>query len=299
MQERELGRTGVRVSAIGLGGFHMGKAADMQTAIRMVRAAVDGGISFLDNSWDYHGGRSEIWMGAALKDGYRQRVFLMTKLDGQTKQSAWEQLRQSLRRLDTDVIDLVQMHEIIRPEDPERIFAPGGAIEALLEAREQGLIRYIGFTGHKDPEIHLKMLNHREFAWDTVQMPLNCLDAHFNSFERRVLPALVARGIGVLGMKPLAGSQILQTGAATAEECLRYALSLPTSVVITGCETPEQVDQALRVGDSFTPMTDAERTDLLNRTAPHAHQGRFERYKTTDQHDGTKKNPHWLTSAAA
>jgi aryl-alcohol dehydrogenase-like predicted oxidoreductase len=299
MQQRQIGRTGVTVSAVGLGGFHLGKAPDMATAIRIVRTAVDGGITFMDNSWDYHGGRSEIWMGAALRDGYRQRVFLMTKLDGQTKQAAAEQLRQSLRRLQTDVIDLVQLHEIIRPEDPERIFAPEGAIEAVLEAREAGLIRFIGFTGHKSPAIHLKMLNHREFAWDTVQMPLNCLDAHFDSFEKRVLPVLVERGIGVLGMKPLAGSRALETGAASAEECLRYALSLPTSVVITGCESVENVQQAVRVGREFTPMTEEERADLLRRTAPHAEQGRFERYKTTDQHDGTKRNPHWLTSAAA
>lgn len=299
MQQRQLGSTGETVSAIGLGGFHIGKAPDMATAIRIVRTAIDGGISFMDNSWDYHGGRSEIWMGAALRDGYRQRVLLMTKLDGQTKQAAAEQLRQSLRRLNTDVIDLVQMHEIIRPEDPERIFAPEGAIEALLEARQAGLLRYIGFTGHKSPEIHRKMLNHRDFAWDTVQMPLNCLDAHFDSFERRVLPVLVERGIGVLGMKPLAGSKALETGAVSAEECLRYALSLPASVVITGCETVENVQQALRAGSDFTPMSDDERAGLLRRTASHAGQGRFERYKTTEQHDGTKRNPHWLTSAAA
>jgi aryl-alcohol dehydrogenase-like predicted oxidoreductase len=299
MQQRQLGSTGVTVSAVGLGGHHTGRAPDMQTAIRIVRTAVDGGITFLDNSWDYHQGRSEIWMGAALKDGYRQRVFLMTKLDGQTKQAAAEQLRQSLRRLDTDYIDLVQLHEIIRPEDPERIFAPGGAIEALVEARDAGLIRYVGFTGHKSPEIHLKTLNYQPFDWDTVQMPLNCLDAHFDSFERRVLPVLVERGIGVLGMKPLAGAKALETGAVTAEECLRYALSLPTSVVITGCESVEDVQQALRVGGAFTPMSDEERADLLHRTEPHARQGRFERYKTTDQHDGTKQNPHWLTSAAA
>jgi aryl-alcohol dehydrogenase-like predicted oxidoreductase len=299
MQQRPLGRTGVVVSAVGLGGFHMGKARDMQTAIQMIRTAIDGGITFMDNSWDYHGGRSEIWMGAALRDGYRQRVFLMTKLDGQTKQSAAEQLRQSLRRLQTDVIDLVQMHEIIRPEDPERIFAPEGAIEALLEARDAGLIRYIGFTGHKSPAMHLTMLNHSDFAWDTVQMPLNCLDAHFDSFERRVLPVLVERGIGVLGMKPLAGSKALETGTVSADECLRYALSLPASVVITGCETVEQVEQALRAGRDFTPISADERADLLRRTEPHAQSGRFERYKTTDIHDSTKHNPRWLTSAAA
>jgi aryl-alcohol dehydrogenase-like predicted oxidoreductase len=299
MQMRQLGSTGVSVSAVGLGGFHIGKVPDMETAIRIIRTAIDSGITFMDNSWYYHGGKSEIWMGAALRDGYRQRIFLMTKLDGQTKQAASEQLHQSLRRLNTDVIDLVQMHEIIRPEDPERIFAPEGAIEALLEAREAGLIRFIGFTGHKSPEIHLKMLNHRKFAWDTVQMPLNCLDGHFDSFERKLLPVLVERGIGVLGMKPLAGSKALETGTVSAEECLRYALSLPTSVVITGCETLDNVQQALKAGDSFTPMSEAERSDLLQRTAAHAAQGRFERYKTTDIHDGTKRNPHWLTSAAA
>lgn len=299
MQQRRLGSTGVVVSAMGLGGHHMGRAPDMETAIRIVRTAIDGGITFMDNSWDYHGGRSEIWMGAALRDGYRQRVYLMTKLDGQTKQAATEQLHQSLRRLGTEMIDLVQLHEMIRPEDPERVFAPEGAVEALLEARQAGLIRHLGFTGHKSPEIHLKMLHHRDFAWDTVQMPLNCLDAHFDSFEKRVLPVLAERGIGVLGMKPLAGSKALETGAVSAEECLRYALSLPTSVVITGCESVERVEQALRVGESFTPLSDEERADLLRRTAPHGEQGRFERYKTTEQHDGTKQNPHWLTSAAA
>jgi predicted aldo/keto reductase-like oxidoreductase len=299
MQMRQLGSTGVSVSAVGLGGFHIGKAPDMETAIRIIRTAIDGGITFMDNSWDYHGGKSEIWMGAALRDGYRQRVLLMTKLDGQTKQAASEQLRQSLRRLNTDVIDLVQLHEIIRPKDPERIFAPSGAFEALMEAREAGLIRFIGFTGHKSPDIHLKMLNHRDVAWDTVQMPLNCLDAHFDSFEKKVLPVLVERGIGVLGMKPLSGSKALDTGAVSAEECLRYALSLPTSVVITGCESLDNVQQALRVGDAFTPMSDAERRDLLRRTEPHAAHGQLERYKTTDIHDGTKRNPHWLTSAAA
>ena len=299
MQQRELGRTGVQVSAVGLGGFHMGKAPDMQTAIRLVRTAIDGGITFMDNCWDYHHGKSEIWMGAALLDGYRQKVFLMTKLDGQSKQAAAEQLRQSLRRFGTDYIDLVQMHEIIRSSDPETIFAREGAIEALLEAREQGLIRYIGFTGHKDPDIHLKMLNHADFAWDAVQMPLNSLDAHFRSFEQRVLPVLVERGIGVLGMKPLAGGRALHSGAVTADECLRYVLSLPTSVVITGCETVEQVEQALRAGRDFTPMTADERADLLRRTQPHATHGMFERYKTTEIHDGTTANPHWLTSAAA
>jgi predicted aldo/keto reductase-like oxidoreductase len=298
MQMRTLGRTGEQVSAIGLGGFHLAKTADVQESIRIIRAAIDGGVTFLDNSWDYHGGDSETRMGLALGDGYRQKVFLMTKLDGQTREAATAQLEQSLRRLRTDCIDLVQMHEIIRPEDPDTIFAPDGAIEALLAAREAGKLRYIGFTGHKDPAIHLKMLA-KPFPFDTVQMPLNCFDHHFNSFEARVLPALVDRGIGVLGMKPMGGGALLKSGVVSPEECLRYALSLPTSVVITGCENVEQVEQALRIGRDFTPMSDAERNGLLERTAPPAAGGSHEPYKTTDQHDGTIKNPRWLTSAAA
>ena len=298
MQYRTLGRTGEQVSAIGLGGFHMAKTPEPQESIRIIRAAIDGGITFMDNCWDYHEGESEVRMGLALRDGYRQRVFLMTKLDGQTREAAAAQLEQSLRRLQTDYVDLVQMHEIIRPDDPERIFAPGGAIEALIAAREAGKVRYIGFTGHKDPDIHLKMLA-QDFAWDTVQLPLNCFDAHYRSFEAMVLPVLVARGIGVLGMKPLAGGRLLESGAVGAPECLRYALTLPTSVVITGCENVEQVEQALRAGRDFTPMSPEEIDSLLARTRPHAGGGRFEGYKTTDAYDATEKNPHWLTSAAA
>jgi predicted aldo/keto reductase-like oxidoreductase len=298
MQQRTLGRTGERVSAIGLGGFHIAKAPDRAEAVRLIRMAVDGGITFLDNSWDYHGGESERIMGEALRDGYRQRVFLMTKLDGHTAEAAAAQLEQSLERLQTETIDLVQCHEIIRPEDPDAIFAPGGAIEALLRARERGQLRYIGFTGHKHPDIHLKMVG-QPFAWDTVQMPLNCFDAHFESFERRVLPVLNDRGIGVLAMKPMAAGKLLQSGAVQPEECLRYALSLPVSVVITGCENEAQVQQALRAGRDFTPLSEDEQRDLLSRTEPHARTGRFESYKTTDEHDGTKQNPHWLTGWAA
>lgn len=293
MVYRQLGKTGERVSAIGLGGFHMG-IPDPLTSERIVHAAIAGGITFMDNSWDYHNGESEVRMGRALKGGYRDRVFLMTKVDGQTRESASSQLDQCLRRLQTDCIDLVQLHEIIRHEDPDRIFGPGGAIEALVEARKAGKLRYIGFTGHKDPKIHLKMLA-QDFAWDTVQMPLNCLDAHFRSFEELVLPVLVERGIGVLGMKPLAAGMAVESGVATAEECLRYALSLPTSVVITGCESVGDVEQAIRVGRGFRPMGEAERRDLLARTKPHALAGRLEEYKTTQEHDGTVRNPHWLT----
>ena len=298
MTYRTLGKTGERVSAIGLGGFHMAKPEDEAESIRIVRAAIDGGITFMDNSWDYHKGESEVRMGKALRDGYRQRVFLMTKLDGQTREAAAAQLEQSLRRLQTDTIDLVQMHEIIREEDPERICGPGGALEALLEAKQAGKLRYIGFTGHKDPHFHLKMLE-QEFPWDTVQLPLNSLDAHYRSFEREVLPVLVERGIGVLGMKPLAAGKLLEAGTVSADECLRYALSLPTSVVITGCDSRERVEQALRAGRDFTPRSEAERADLLARTAPRAAEGLLEAYKTTEQHDGTTQNPQWLVSAAA
>ncbi|MBI2760560.1 MAG: aldo/keto reductase [Chloroflexi bacterium] len=298
MQYRTLGRTGEQVSAVGLGGFHLAKSASAAESVRIIRTAIDGGITFMDNSWDYHKGESEVRMGDALRDGYRRKVFLMTKLDGQTREAAAEQLEQSLRRLQTDCIDLVQMHEIIRPDDPDRIFAPGGAMETLLEAKQAGKLRYIGFTGHKSPEIHLRMLA-KEFAFDTVQMPLNCFDHHFDSFEARVLPVLVERGIGVLGMKPMAAGKLLESGVVAPEECLRYALSLPTSVVITGCESVAQVEQALRVGRDFTPMTESERAELLARTASLSATGTFEPYKTTDQHDGTIRNPKWLTSAAA
>lgn len=298
MQYRTLGRTGERVSAIGLGGFHIAKSATPDETTRIVRTAIDGGITFMDNSWDYHKGESEIRMGNALLDGYRQKVFLMTKLDGHTKAAAAAQLEQSLRRLQTDVIDLVQMHEVIRMDDPEKILAPGGAIEALIEARQAGKLRYIGFTGHKSPDIHYKMV-HQDFPWDTVQMPLNCFDHHFESFEKMVLPVLVERGIGVLGMKPMAAGELLKSGVVSAAECLRYALQLPASVVITGCEDVEQVRQALKAGDEFSPMSPAELDDLLARTAPPAGQGAFEQYKTSDRHDGTKRNPHWLTGAAA
>ena len=283
---------------VGLGGHHIGRG-DEATGIRLVRMAVDNGIDFLDNCWDYNGGRSEEWMGKALRDGYRQRAFLMTKLDGQTAPAARAQLEQSLRRLQTDVIDLVQMHEIIRPDDPERIFAPGGAMEALVEARAAGKLRFIGFTGHKDPRIHLHMLEvafAHGFTFDAVQMPLNLLDAHFRSFEKLVLPVLVQHDIAVLGMKALGDGLVLKSKTVTARECLRYALSLPTSVVITGCERVEILEQALDVARTFVPLGAEERAQLLGRTAPVDH-AQFERFKTTGEFDGTAQNPRWLTSA--
>src|SRR5919204_1384338 len=236
MEYRTLGTTGERVSAIGLGGAHAARPQDSAETTRIIRMAIDQGITFMDNCWDYAGGEAEVRMGTALRDGYRERVFLMTKIDGRTAAAAAAQIDQCLQRLQTDRIDLLQIHEVIRPDDPDRVFAPGGAMEALIAARQAGKIRYIGFTGHKDPEIHLKMLG-MGFGWDAVQLPLNCVDPHHRSFEAKVLPVLVERGIGVLGMKPLAAGEAVRSGVATAEECLRYAMSLPTSVVITGCDS--------------------------------------------------------------
>src|SRR5215216_1902074 len=232
MPMRTLGRTGVQVSLIGLGGWHLGfKHLDEQLALRIIRTAIDNGINFMDNCWDYNEGASEIRMGKALRDGYRERVFLMTKIDGRTKQEAAKQLDESLQRMQTDYIDLVQHHEILRYEDPHRIFDDEGANAALLEARDAGKIRFIGFTGHKDPRIHLYMLEvakENEFKFDTVQMPLNVMDAHYRSFEKMVLPELVKENIGVLAMKALANGTILQSKTVTAFECLQYAMNLPT-----------------------------------------------------------------------
>lgn len=295
---RLLGRTGERVSALGLGGWHLGfTSLSDQDSLRLVRTAIDRGITFLDNCWDYNEGRSEMRMGRALQDGYRDRVFLMTKIDGRSKREATRQLDQSLQRLRTDRIDLVQHHEILRYEDPHRIFDPEGAHAALVEARQAGKLRYIGFTGHKDPHIHLHMLETGDahgFAFDTVQLPLNVMDAHYRSFERLVLPELVRRGIGVLGMKSLANGQILASRTVTAVECLHYALHLPTSVVITGCERMEILEQALEAARTFRPLSPAQVTALLARTATAAARGEFELFKTSSVYDGTAAHPDWL-----
>jgi predicted aldo/keto reductase-like oxidoreductase len=298
MPYRVLGRTGQRVSAIGLGGWHLGfQQLEEPLSIRIMRTAIDRGITFLDNSWDYNDGRSELRMGKALKDGYRDKVFLMTKIDGRTKREAARQLDESLRRLQTDRIDLVQHHEILRYEDPHRIFDEEGANAALVEARQAGKLRYIGFTGHKDPRIHLYMLEvaaEQGFTFDTVQMPLNVMDAHYRSFEKLVLPELVKQQIGVLGMKPLANGVILESRTVTAIECLHYALSLPTSVVITGCESMDILGQALEAARTFRPMGQAETRALLARTAKAASKGEFEPFKTTSIFDATASNPEWL-----
>jgi aryl-alcohol dehydrogenase-like predicted oxidoreductase len=295
---RMLGRTGERVSAIGLGGWHLSlKQVDEPLSLRIVRSAIDRGITFMDNSWDYNEGQSEIRMGRALQDGYRDKVFLMTKIDGRSKKAAARQLDESLRRLQTDRIDLVQHHEILRYEDPHRIFDEEGANAALLEARRAGKVRYIGFTGHKDPHIHLYMLavaDEKGFSFDTVQMPLNVMDAHYRSFEKLVVPVLAERQIGALGMKPIANGIILKSKTVSAIECLHYALNLPTSVVITGCDSMDILDQAIEAARSFRPMSQAEVEALLARTARAASKGEFELFKTTSIFDSTSYHPDWL-----
>jgi predicted aldo/keto reductase-like oxidoreductase len=295
---RILGSTRERVSAIGLGGWHLGlPTVTEQLSIRIVRGAIDRGINFMDNSWDYNEGASEIRMGKALRDGYRDKVVLMTKIDGRSAKEAKRQLDESLRRLQTDHIDLVQHHEVIRFEDPHRIFDDEGANAALMEARIQGKIRYIGFTGHKDPRIHLHMLDvAREhcFKFDTVQMPLNVMDAHYRSFEKLVLPVLVKQHIGVLGMKSMGNGIILNSGAVTAVECLNYALSLPTSVVITGCDSMKVLEQALEAARTFRPMSTARVKALLAKTKTVASRGEFEPFKTSSIFDSTATNPDWL-----
>jgi aryl-alcohol dehydrogenase-like predicted oxidoreductase len=295
---RELGRTGERVSAIGLGGWHLGlPGVSEQLALRIVRRAIDEGITFLDNSWDYNGGASERRVGKALRGGDREKVFLMTKIDGRSGAEATRQLDESLRRLKTDRIDLVQHHEVLRFDDPHRIFEKDGANEALLAARKAGKLRYIGFTGHKDPSVHLHMLEvarEHGFRFDAVQMPLNVMDAHYRSFEKGVLPELVRERIGVLGMKSMANGLILRTRTVTAIECLHYALNLPTSVVITGCDSVKILEQALEAARTFLPLSKATVKELLGRTREHALGGEVELFKTTSIFDSTAKNPDWL-----
>src|SRR5580692_2861350 len=294
---RTLGKTKEKVSAIGLGGYHLGHSPDAELAVRMVRSAVDRGINFMDNCWDYHLGESEKRMGMALRDGYRQKVFLMTKFDGRTKDATARQIDESLERIQTDHIDLIQYHENIRLEDPYRFFAANGPIEALMDAKKAGKIRYIGFTGHKDPLVHLRMLEvaaQHKFRFDTCQMPLNLMDAHFRSFEHMVLPKLVEQGVGVLGMKPMGDGHVLKCGNVTAIECLHYALTLPTSVVITGCESMERLDQAFHAVDTFRPLSNEQVTQLLAKTKPFAEAGKCEPFKTTSMFDGTAKNPEWM-----
>jgi predicted aldo/keto reductase-like oxidoreductase len=298
MLYHDLGATGEKVSAIGVGGWHIGlPKVDEQLGIRIIRTAIDRGINFMDNSWDYNDGVSETRMGKALQDGYREKVLLMTKIDGRTAKEAAKQLDESLRRLQVETIDLVQHHEIIRFEDPDRIFAEDGANAALLEARKAGKVRFIGFTGHKDPRIHLYMLevaaNHG-FHFDTAQMPLNLMDAHFRSFAKLVVPELVRQKIGVLGMKSMANGILLKSKTVTPIECLHYALNLPTAVVITGIDSMAILDQACDAIRSFRAMSEADIQKLLAKTATAAARGEFEPFKTSSIFDSTAGHPEWL-----
>ncbi len=294
---RQLGTTGETVSAIGLGGFHLGHQADPKDSIKIIHTAIDHGITFMDNSWDYNDGTSELRMGEALQNGYREKVFLMTKLDGRTATEYNKQLEQSLARLRTPTIDLVQFHEIIRMEDPDRIFADNGAIHAAIAARQAGKIRYIGFTGHKDPAVHLRMLEiakQNNFHFDTIQMPINVMDAHFRSFTHQVMPVAIQQGIGVLAMKTFGDHFILESKTVEPIEALHYGLTQPVSVVITGVDSLPILGQALQAARTFKPLTDAQIKSLLDRTQTAAMTGKFELFKTTPHFDGTAQNPKWL-----
>ena len=297
MRYRKLGRTGKEVSLIGVGGYHIGSVKDEGEATKIVRTAIDRGVTFMDNCWDYHDGESERRMGKALKNGYRDKVFLMTKIDGRTKQEAAKQLDESLKRLKTDHVDLLQHHENIRMEDADRIFADGGAMEAFDDAKKAGKIRYIGFTGHKDPAVHLRMLDvakEHNFHFDTAQMPINVMDAHFRSFVHQVVPQLIKREIALLGMKPIGDARILKSNTVSATECLHYAMTMPTSVVITGIDSMQILDQALEAVKTFEPLDQNQLTALLARTADAAKYGRYERFKTDTPFDSTAHNPQWL-----
>jgi predicted aldo/keto reductase-like oxidoreductase len=299
MPYRTLGKTGVKVSAIGMGGFHLGQShLEEPDMLKIFHSAVDRGINFSDNSWDYNQGESERRVGKALKGGYREKVFVMTKFDGRTKGSALKQLEESLQRLEVDHVDLWQFHENIRLEDPDRFFAEGGAMEAMEEAKKAGKIRFMGFTGHKDPSVHLRMLEMADkhgFSFDTAQMPLNVMDAHFRSFSKEVVPVLVKKQMGVLGMKSMGDKHILQAKVVTPLECLQFALSLPTSVVITGIDTMPILDQAFKAARTYKQ---ADIANILKRTATVAADGKYEPFKTTPVFDSTASHPEWLGYAA-
>ena len=300
---RTLGHTGAQVSCIGMGGYHLGKPNISESdAIKLVHAGVGRGINFLDNSWDYNSGESEKRVGKAVKEGsLRSRVFMMTKNDGRTREEFNKQLDESLRRLQTDHVDLMQFHEIIRFEDPDRIFARDGAAEAALAAKKAGKVRFIGFTGHKDPHIHLYMLqvaDRHGFVFDTVQMPVNVMDYHFRSFTHEVLPELVKRNIGVLGMKSMGDSVILKSGAVTGLECLQFSLSQPVSVQITGIDKPEILDQAIKAAQTYNKVSKEEMAAILSRTKSYATEGHWELFKTSAIFDSTAQHPEWLGSTS-
>ena len=295
---RPLGRTGEKVSMIGLGGSHIGKPrlSDAE-AIKIIRTAIDNGLTFMDNCWDYNDGVSETRVGKALKDGYRAKAFVMTKIDGRTREEAAKQIDQSLKRLQLDHVDLLQFHEVIRFDDPDRIFAQGGALEAFLDAKKAGKLRFIGFTGHKDPHVHLYMLEvakKHNFHFDTVQMPLNLMDAHFRSFAKMVVPEAVAQGIGVLGMKSMGSGVLLKSNTATPKEYIDYALNLPTSVVITGIDSMDILNQNLNIARTFKPLTQNQLQAMLAKTEKAAADGEYELFKTTSHFDSTAQHPDWL-----
>jgi uncharacterized protein len=284
---RSLGRTGLEVSALGIGGYHLGSAGNDAEATRIVNEALDAGVNFFDNAWEYHGGLSEERLGRALK-GKRDRAVVMTKVctHGRDKNLAMRQLEESLTRLQTDHLDVWQIHEVIYENDPDLIFAPNGAAEALLEAKRQGKVRFVGFTGHKDPSIHLKMLSHN-FPFDTVQMPLNCLDATFRSFESNVLPEVNRRGMAALGMKSLGGSgELVSAGAVIVTTGLRYAMSLPVAVTISGIDSLDVLHQNLEVARGFQPFSAAEMQTIRDACRPEAADGHMELFKTTKKYDG-------------
>jgi predicted aldo/keto reductase-like oxidoreductase len=295
---RKLGRADVEVSILGIGGHHIGRTYVSEAdGIQIIQRALDEGINFLDNCWDYNNGVSEERMGKALQGGYRQKAFLMTKIDGRTGAAARQQLEQSLVRLKTDHIDLLQIHEVIRMGDPEQAFQTGNVIDELKKARQEGKIRFIGFTGHKSPEIHLHMIETADkhgFVFDSVQMPVNALDQHFDSFQQKVIPVAEKHGMAILGMKPLADSLILKTNTVTAVEALHYAMSVPVTVTINGCDSMERLDQALGIARNFKPLDLQQKIAVLQKTAPVAMDGKVEAYKSSQKFDGTASNPKWL-----
>ena len=285
---RPLGQTGEMVSALGMGGYHLGLVGTEREAISLVHQAIDAGIHFMDNAWEYHDGKSEVRMGKALDKGWREKVFLMTKVctHGRDAKLAMRQLEESLRRLKTDHLDLWQVHEVAYQGDPERHFAKGGVIEALHRAKEKGLVRYVGFTGHKDPSLHLEMLSHG-YPFDTCQLPLNVFDANFRSFEQQVLPELARQGIAAIGMKSMGGEGVpVKKGAISAKDALRYAMSLPVSVTVSGIDSAKVLRQNVSVARGFVPLSATAMDRLRKQAAPHSLDGRFELYKTSAKHEG-------------
>lgn len=292
---RTLGKTGQKISILGLGGHHVGQVRDDHEAIQLVRAAIDMGVTFMDCAWEYHQGRSEMLLGKALQDGYRQQVFLMTKHHGRDRKTAMQHLEDSLRRLKTDAVDLWQFHEIIYEDDPDMIFAPGGGIEAADEAVKQGKVRYIGFTGHKHPAIFRKMLSF-DYPWDAVQMPVNVLDAHFRSFQKEILPILLERNIGPIAMKSMGSGHVLESGVIGPKQALRYAWSQPVATVVCGMTNREQLEENVQAAREFKPLSRQEEIELLEKARPAARDGAYEPFKTTTQFDGVVgRQLHGLT----